>query len=229
MKNNDDIGFLLNAFGALLLVIAGLFFAMYVVIPAAIIYGIYLAYKWYTKPPPATTEELYRQSTITYFPTPEQFTNNFGQQLSSLWPHTEACDPILYVIASCTLELYKNENLAGAPMRVFEQGTREEARYRDELITQANRAYDPLPVIETMHAILTASFTAYINALPPMAYAKTSDAMFRVSLQDAIPNLNATVQNVVFPFCTDNLFVFKGVKPSWSWKIGQGVKVCSAV
>ena len=189
---------------------------MYFVIPAAIIYGVYLVYKWYTKPPPITTEELYRQSQITYFPTPEQFTNNFGQQLSRLWPNTEACDPILYAIASCTLQLYTNENLAGAPMRVFEQGTREEARYRDELIAHADRAYDPLPIIDAMHTTLLASFTAYINALPPMAYSKTSDAMFRVSLQDAMPDLNTTVQNVILPFCSDNINVFKGVKRTFT-------------
>jgi hypothetical protein len=203
---------MLILFGAVVIIFVGL----YVALPAAIIYGIYQTYKWFTKPPPVTTEELYRQSQITYFPTEQEFTNNFGTKLSKVWKTTEACDPILHALASCTLQLYKNENLASAPMRVFERGTREEARYRDELIAHADRAYDPLPIIDAMHTTLLASFTAYINALPPMAYAKTSDAMFRVSLLDAIPDLNTTVQNVILPFCPENINVFKGVKQTFT-------------
>ncbi len=198
--------------GIMLLLCVGAVFIGLVVIPLLICFGIYCFYHWYTKPPPVTTQELYRQSQITYFPTAEDFTSNFGPQLSKVWETTEACDPILHAIASCTLQLYRNENLAGVPMRTFASGTREEARYRDELIAHAGRAYDPLPVIEAMHATLKASFTAYINALPPIAYTKTSSAMFRVSLQDTIPNLNTVVQNVVIPFCSENITVFKGVK-----------------
>src|SRR5437016_2301236 len=164
----------LDLFLKLILILFGgvvvIFIGFYVVLPASIIYGIYSAYKWYTKPPPVTTEELYCQSRITYFPTDQEFTSNFGAKLSKVWKTTEACDAVLDVLVSCTLQLYRNENLAGAPLRVFERGTREEARYRGELIAQANRAYDPLPLIEAMHATLLASFRAYIDALPPIAY-----------------------------------------------------------
>ena len=203
---------MLILFGAVVIIFVGL----YVALPAAVIYGIYQTYKWFTKPSPITTEELYRRSQITYFPTEQDFTNNFGTKLSKLWKTTEACDPILHAIASCTLQLYKNENLSNAPMRVFAHGTHEEARYRDDLIAQAKIAYDPLPLIEEMHTTLLTTFSTYINALPPMAYTKTSNAMFRVSLQDAIPNLNTIVQNVVLPFCTDNLNAFKRVKEAFT-------------
>jgi hypothetical protein len=210
----------LDTFLYLMLILFGgvviIFIGLYVVLPAAVIYGIYQTYKWFTKPPPATTEELYRQSQITYFPEPVKFTEQFMVKFSTAnaphqWPRT-----IIDAMVSTTHQLYKNENLAGAPMRVFEKGTREEARYRDQLIAQANRAYDPLPLIETMHAVLTRSFQAYINSLPSIALTKTSDAMFRVALQDAIPNLNTAVQNVVLPFCAENITVFKGVKEAFT-------------
>jgi hypothetical protein len=71
----------LDLFLLLMLILFGgvviIFVGLYVALPAVIIYGIYSAYKWYTKPAPITTEELYRQSQITYFPQPIEFTEMF--------------------------------------------------------------------------------------------------------------------------------------------------------
>ena len=74
MKTGDkDADLFLWGIGLMLLFVLGVAFAGLIVLPALIIWGLYAAYKWYTKSPPATIQQLYVQHQNTTLPTENDY------------------------------------------------------------------------------------------------------------------------------------------------------------
>ncbi len=116
MKQQDAADIFVVSIVVMIASVAFITVSVYVALPCLLIFVLYKLITYKPKPKPPTTQQLYEQAQVTYFPSDADFTNNFVEKMVDDDGWECPTDDIIDRIINMARELYRSENLALTPM-----------------------------------------------------------------------------------------------------------------
>jgi hypothetical protein len=186
-----------------------------VALPLGIGFGAYKFVRWQARRPIPTRQILAatEQSLIAAgFPETDALAAALAKQLIEAWeeehlPNRDIFDRMIEIVAT----LYEAEALTD-PLPPLPVATRiEEGRYRDQLLLQSRKCADPPTTLAIVSQALTASLSAFRDALPAMATATVAEIVAEgtemplatVPIIDLMPKVGQVVWDVSIAFYSD--------------------------
>jgi hypothetical protein len=211
--------------GLIFVVVFALTLGTVIAIPVLIVLAIVKGVQWYGNRPVSTDElrtEAQQRVIAASFPTPEAFHDlHMGRLIEAIRGDPPAL-PIVTTMVGISDDLYRVEDLNNPLPPIAPQGTIEEGRYRDALITYQRKSADAPKTLETINSTLGAAFTRFIAGLPPIAKSTAAqiaddDAQpfATFPLIDVLPDPANAVMTLISPFFSDaptELGLFAGLR-----------------
>ena len=204
--------FLLIVFFGIWAVIVAGFFAIPVILIAALAKGIH----WYANRSP-TTDQLHSQAqeqrTAANFPDADKFVLDHILRLLDAIGDNRPAYSIYRAMFGISDELYRTEGLNNRLPPLAAANGIEEGRYRDELVAYQRKTRDPARTLELFSNTLGALYLHFIKGLPPVA--KTTREEFQkcgedepfatIPLIDMMPNPREAVFDLMSSFYAEDI------------------------